>query len=145
MKYAIIWLGLAVGIGCLVGSLNLPTFHRLAEKGVSEKATIVELLPKFHNTVRYEYQVAGETYQGRMGSSRPNPPSEQLGIGQSVVIYYDPEHPQVSVLGDPKGMFYEETFAVMFAALMGSTFIVLRLAWIERKRKKASSKAGFVA
>jgi hypothetical protein len=68
MKYAIIWLVLAFVIACLVWSQNLPTFHRLAENGVSENATIVELLPQIHNTVRYEYRVAGQTYQGRMGS-----------------------------------------------------------------------------
>jgi hypothetical protein len=126
-KYAIIWLVLAVGIACLTGSLNLPTYHRLAEKGVSGSATIVELLPQFHNTVRYEYHVAGQTYQGRMGSRPPNPPSEQLGIGQSVVIYYDPEHPEVSVLGEPKAMFDGETFPVMLAALVLPSFAVFGL------------------
>ena len=128
MKYVILWLVLAVAIGCLVGSQNLPTYHRLAERGVSGKATIVELLPQIHNTVRYEYQVAGQTYQGRMGSRQPNPPTEQLGVGQSVVIYYAPEHPEISVLGDPKLMFSGETFPVLLAALIGPTFIVFVLA-----------------
>ena len=128
MKYVILWLVLAVAIGCLVGSQNLPTYHRLAERGVSGKATIVELLPQIHNTVRYEYQVAGQTYQGRMGSRQPNPPTEQLGVGQSVVIYYAPEHPEISVLGDPKLMFSSETFPVLLAALIGPTFIVFVLA-----------------
>jgi hypothetical protein len=141
MKYAIIWLVSAVVIACVIGSQNLPTFHRLAEKGVSEKATIVELLPQIHNTVRYEYQVAGQTFQGRMGSRQPNPPSEQLGVGQSVVIYYDPEHPEVSVLGDPKLMFSSETAPVMLAALIFPTFIVFVLAWREYEGKKVNSKA----
>ena len=141
MKYAILWLVLAVVIACVVGSLNLPTNHRLAEKGVSENATIVELLPQIHNTVHYEYQVAGQTFQGRMGSRQPNPPSEQLGVGQSVVIYYDPEHPEVSVLGDPKLMFSGEIFPVVLAALGGPTFIVFVLARREYERKMVNSKA----
>ena len=141
MKYVILWLVLAVAIGCLVGSQNLPTYHRLAERGVSGKATIVELLPQIHNTVRYEYQVAGQTYQGRMGSRQPNPPTEQLGVGQSVVIYYAPEHPEVSVLGDPKLMFSSETFPVLLAALIGPTFIVFVLARREYERKTVNAKA----
>src|ERR1700761_3105067 len=128
MKYVILWLVLAVIIGCMIGSQDLPTYHRLAERAISGKATVIELLPQQHNTLRYEYQVAGQTYQGRMGSRQPNPPAEQLGVGQSVVIYYDPEHPEVSVPGDPRLMFNNEMFLVALAALMAPTFIVFILA-----------------
>lgn len=141
MKYAIIWLVLAVVIGCLIGSQNLPTFHRLAERGVSEEAAVVELLPQYHNTVRYEYHVAGKTFQGQMGSRPPNPPSEQLGVGQSVVICYDPMHPEISVLGDPQLMFNSETVPVLLAAFMGPTFIVFVLAQREYESKKVNPKA----
>jgi hypothetical protein len=71
----------------------------------------------------------------------PNPPSEQLGVGQMVVIYYDPEHPEVSVLGDPKLMLNSETVPVLLAALIFPTFIVFVLAWKEYERKKVNSKA----
>ena len=141
MKYAILWLVLAVVTGFFIGSQNLPTFHRLAERGVSENATVVELLPQFHKTVRYEYHVAGQAYQGRMGSRAPNPPSEQLGVGQSVIICYDPEHPDVSVLGDPKLMFSSETVPVLLAAFMAPTFIVFVLARREYESKKVNPKA----
>ena len=141
MKYTITWLVLAVVVAIGIGSLNLPTFYRLAERGVSEKATVVELFPQNHNTVRYEYKVAGQVLQRRMGSSQPNPPSGQLAIGQSVVIYYDPQHPEVSVLGDPKLMMRSEMVPVVLAAIIFPTFLVVVLAWKDHERKKATSKS----
>src|SRR5437764_5458865 len=68
MRYAITWLLLVTMLAIGIGSLNWPTYRRVAERGVSGQATVIELLPKNHNTVRYEYQVAGRTFKGQ-GSS----------------------------------------------------------------------------
>jgi hypothetical protein len=94
IRYIFTWLGLSVVVAIGIGSLSWPGDHHLAERGVSGRATVIELLPKIHNTLRYEYHVAGQTFQGQMQSWLPNPPVEQLGVGQSLVIYYDPEHPE---------------------------------------------------
>ena len=139
MRYAITWLVLAVVAAIGIGSLNWPAYRRLAVQGVSGEATVVELLPKIHNTVRYEYHFAGRTFQGQMQSWQPNPPSEQLSVGQPVIIYYDPQHPEESVLGDPKPMLKNEMVFIALAALIFPTFIVVVWAWrTPRHRAKQS-------
>jgi hypothetical protein len=129
MKYTITWLLLVIGIAVGIGSLNWPAYHRMASRGVTGKATVVEVLPKAHNTVRYEYAVGGRTFQGQMQSWQPNPPLEQLGVGQSVVIYYDPQRPEASVLGDPKPILRNETISVLLAAFGMPTLIIVGWAW----------------
>ena len=109
MKYVITWLTLAVVTAVGIGSLNWPAYRRMVARGVSGKATVVELLPKNHNAVRYEYRVADHSFEGQMQSWQPNPRFAQLSVGQPLVIYYDPQHPAESVLGDPKPMLQNET------------------------------------
>src|SRR5437016_1543104 len=112
MKYPITWLVLAVVVAVGIGSLNWPSYRRLAVRGVLGQANVIELLPNSHSTVRYEYGVRGQTFQGQTQSWAPNPPLNQLRVGQAVVICYDPKHPETSVLGDPKPIFKNETISV---------------------------------
>jgi Protein of unknown function (DUF3592) len=136
MKYAITWMVLAIVIAVGIGSLNWPAYCRMAARGVSGKATVVELLPKIHNTVRYEYAVGGQTFQGQMQSWQPNPSLEQLSVGQSLVIFYDPQQPDASVLGDPKPILRNETISVLLAAFGVPTFVVVVWAWrVSRKHE----------
>jgi hypothetical protein len=98
-------------------------------RGVPAQATVSELLPQIHDTLRYEYHVAGRGFQGQMQSWSPNPPLEQLSVGQSLVIYYDPEHPEESVLGDPAPMLKNETISIALAAILLPGFFVGSWAW----------------
>jgi hypothetical protein len=111
----------------------------MAARGVSGQATVIELLPKNHNTLRYEYHVAGRTFQGQMQSWPPNPPLGELRVGQSLVIYYDPEHPQESVLGDPTPMLKNETISVGLVAILLPTLLVVMSAW-RASRKHVSQR-----
>jgi hypothetical protein len=129
MKYAITWVLLAILIMVGLGSFNWQTYRRMAARGVPGRATVVELLPKVHETVRYHYEVAGQKFEGQMQSWEPNPPLGQLSIGQSVVVYYDPQRPEESVLGDPKPMLRNEIISILLAAFVGPTFIVAWWAW----------------
>jgi|SRR3954471_1581540 hypothetical protein len=136
MRYAITWLVLATAIAIGIGSLNWPAYHRLAVRGVSGQASVVELLPKFHNTVRYEYRVGEKVFEGQMQAWQPNPPLEQLRVGQPLVIYYDPQHPEQSVLGDPKAILQNETVSVALAAIGVPSFIVVSWAWRSSRKQE---------
>src|SRR6266487_1811574 len=125
MKYALTWLIVAVAVAIGIGSLNWRSYRRMAGPGVSGQGTVIELRPKIHNTLRYEYHVAGRAFEGQMQSWPPNPPLEQLSVGQSLVIYYDPEHPEESVLGDPKPILKNETISIVLAAVGVPTFLVV--------------------
>jgi hypothetical protein len=138
MRYVLTWLVLAVVIAMGIGSLNWLSYRRMAGRGVLGQATVIELLSKIHNTVRYEYPVVGRTFQGQMQSWSPNLPLEQLALGQSVVIYYDPKHPETSVLGDPKPILKNETVSVALAALGVPTLVVA--AWASRASRKHEDK-----
>lgn len=140
MRYAITWLALAITIVVVVGRLNWPGYRRLAAVGVPGRATVVEVLPNIHNTVRYEYRVDGRAFQGQMQSWRPNPPLPQLAVGHALVIYYDPQHPEDSVLGYPKPMLQNETISVALAAVIIPTVMVVSWAW-RSSRKHADKSA----
>jgi len=137
MRYVLTWLLLAAVFAIGIGSLNWPAYHRMALQGVLGQATVIELHPEFHNTVRYEYCVAGRTFRGQMQSWGPNPELQQLSVGQPLVIYYNPEHPEASVLGDPKPILKNETQSVALAALLFPTFIVLVWAWRSSRKHES--------
>ncbi len=139
MRYAITWIILAVGIAIGIGSVNWTFLRRIADRGVRGEATVIGLFPKSHNTLRYEYHVAGSSFQGQTQSRAPNRPLEQLAIGQPVVIYYDPEKPEDSVLGDPKPILQNETISVLLAATIVPTFIVV--VWTRRTSRKKAIQA----
>jgi hypothetical protein len=138
MKYVITWLVLAALFAVALGSINLRDYHRFLAQGVLGHATVTSLHPEFHNTVRYEYRVAGQTFHGQMQSWSPNPELQQLSVGQTLVIYYDPGHPEQSVLGDPKPMLENETISVGLAAILVPAFIVL--AWARRTSRKHAAR-----
>jgi len=140
MRYTITWFVLAIIIVVVVGRLNWPAYRRMAAVGVPGQATVVELLPNIHNTVRYEYRVDGQGFQGQMQSWRPNPPLSQLAVGHALVIYYDPRHPEHSVLGHPKAMLQNETISVALAAVIIPTLMVVSWAW-RSSRKHADKSA----
>jgi len=129
MRYVLTWVSLVVAVAIGFGSLNWWSYRRLADRGALTQATIIELMPKVHNTLRYEYHVAGRAFQGQMQSWPPNPTWDKLGIGQSVIIFYDPEHPETSVFGDPKPMLRNESISVALAAILFPTFLMAVWAW----------------
>ncbi len=131
-------MAIAVAVG--IGSLNWPVYRRIATRGVAAGGTVIELLPNIHDTVRYEYRVGGKMFEGQMQSWPPNAPLEQLRTGQSLVVYYDPQHPEVSVLGDPKPMLKNETISVALAALVVPTFLVGVWAW-RASRNRADQRS----
>jgi hypothetical protein len=131
MKWAILWLVIAATVAFVIGSLNVPHFYRLVMSGVQAKATVLELTPQIHGSVRYEYLVGGRKFEGQRAPWRPNPPMEQIKAGESLEIYYDPVSPAISVPGDPKPMLMNELISVGMACLLVPTAIVFTL----RKKK----------
>jgi len=142
MKWAVLWLLLAVLFSVGVGSLNLPLLHRLVENGIRQEAIATKLTPEFHNTVRYEYQVKGTKFEGQTQSWRPNPPLSEIKVGQPLIIYYDPKNPSLSVLGDPTPMLTNEVVSVGMIAVAAPTVIVcLAINNLRKKRLKIERQA----
>lgn len=133
MAYAGIWVLLAAVLLIGLGSLNWVTYRRLASRGVRGTAKIVELLPKDHHSAVYEYDVSGKSFKGQKCSWPPNPILEEMVAGQSVQVWYDPERPEISVLGDPQPILENETVTILLAAVLGPTVIVLGMFLTVRK------------
>ncbi len=136
MRYVFAWLALAVAVIVGFGSFNWLSYRRLALRGVRVGATVVELLPKDHNTMRYTYTVGGRSFTGKMQSRAPNPPLEQIQVTQSVVIYYDPEYPEISVAGDPVPILKNETITIALGVLMFPTLLVV--VWAAKRTTRSA-------
>ena len=142
MKWAILWLVLAAVFAIGIGSLKVPLLNRLIAHGVKAQATAVKLTPEFHNTVRYEYQVDGTKFEGQDQSWLPNPPLQQIKVGQPLVIYYDSLNPSISVLGDPKPMLNNELISVGMVVIAFPTFIVFAVRKHLRQRRSKQMVMG---
>jgi hypothetical protein len=127
IQWTALWFIIAGLIAFFIGGLNVPHLEHLTTRGVQTQATVTELTPKEHLTLRYEYQVDGKKFEQQGAPWRPNPPLDEIKVGDSLVIYYDPVYPSVSVLGDPKPMLTNELVSVGMAVLLMPTFIVLTL------------------
>jgi len=129
---AIVWIIIVAVVVTLLGSQHWISYYRIAYNGVVAKATVVQLQPENHNLVAYKYEISGHNFQGLFGSSPPNPPFSQLKIGQEVVIYYDPQHPENSLLGYPKPIFKDETLGVVIGGVIFPTLILLLMQYGRR-------------
>jgi hypothetical protein len=125
LKYAVAWLVLMMLFAALIGGLNWLTYWKLAHRGVSVQGTVIQVLPEVHATVRYRYYVDGREYHGQTQPRPPNPPIERLAEGATLMVWYDPEEPKMSVLGAPSGLLENETISVILAAVLFATFILL--------------------
>ena len=135
-KYLIliaIWLFLAA-ISAVIGFLiiNPMADSRLSDDGVMTKGRVTKKEPENHRTIYYSYEVLGHTYSG-MGSSRNgNPDFEDISIGQEVIVFYDPQTPEISYLGYPKHHFQVNLVGVVFITLVLPTFMLVPLYFIHK-------------
>ena len=137
----IVWLTGAVLIVFGLSSLNWFKYNRIVNRGVLTQGTVLALLPNDHNTISYRYNVNGQNFKAQTQLWAPNPPMEKLAIGDSVVVYYDPVHPESSVLGDPKMILTNENISIAIAALMIPTILFISINISVRRSKKRSSTA----
>jgi hypothetical protein len=139
LAYAVAWLVLTMLIALLLGDLNLSIYWKLANRSVSVQGKVIEVLPKMHATVQYRSYVGGREYRGQTQPRPPNPPVERLAEGATLTVWYDPEQPEISVLGLPSALAENETISAILAAVLFSTGTLL--AWGYRMRGKTNPTA----
>jgi hypothetical protein len=133
MKTAGMWFGLALMLAIALGSFWLPRFWFIYQRGLQGNAVVLELTPHEHATVRYRYLVGKKPFQAQSTPEKPNPPLEQLHVGDSLVVFYDPEQPSSSVIQDPVRLFWEELTFVILGSMLASGLILLYI--IDRRTK----------
>lgn len=112
----------------LLGSRNLPKYEKLAAKGIkAENAFVTAKEQENHQFIRYKYNVNSEFYEGIGSAGNGNPRFSEIENGDKVLVFYDPDSPEISILGNPQIMFQREQDTVYFASLIVSLFLSIGL------------------
>jgi hypothetical protein len=110
-----------------VFALDGVKYLRLAKLSRETRGSVISKEPDNHFFIRYSYQVDGQAYQGIGSAGRGNPSFEDLNLGDPVRVYYDPENPNSSLLGNPSQQFASISRGVIFTTLLGPSFCLLGL------------------
>ncbi|HEY0319835.1 MAG TPA: DUF3592 domain-containing protein [Pyrinomonadaceae bacterium] len=123
--YFVLWLAATIILG-LIGAhlLGVYEFYRLTYQGVQAEGVIYELDFKNHNAVLYNYKVGENTYSGGGFAGNIKADIGSLHTGQKVTIFYDPDNPEVSCLGDPDGKFSSSLSGTAFIGAIPTFFIL---------------------
>jgi Protein of unknown function (DUF3592) len=140
--YLITWSILAISAlfaAALV--LRWPTYHGLSTRGTATRARVIEKQPENHRFVRYSYVVGDRTYDGLGNAGDGNPEFDEIHVGDEVNVYYDPQNPETSFLGNPNHQLQSITRGVVFITVVLPLVIVLALLRRDRKRYSVSEEA----
>ena len=76
--------------------------RQLNKVGIRTTGRIVELLPHQHQSVRYEFEAGGRRYVDLGGVSSIGKTPLEMSIGDMAPVYYLPNDPTVSWIGNPE-------------------------------------------
>jgi hypothetical protein len=129
-KYKLpMWFALSVLLFVLMG-FNLPFLFTLTVRAESGDAVIEGVMPNQHCSTHYRYQVHGKEFTG-LDSGKCN-----VAVGSHQQVYYDPLHPDRSILTAPKAALINDLIPALLAALL---FPMLILYGVGRFQKSASA------
>ena len=135
MKFLILWLVLFLTVAFSLGSLNWYNYRFFSLHGVMETGVVVGYYPKDHRAIVYQYTVHGQTYSSEGKSWKPTSQGSSENIGKPVIICYDPDKPERSILGDPHELLKNETVSILLAAFFFVPTICMGMCLFYRKRK----------
>jgi len=124
----ITWLVLLAGTA-IVGVLLFNPFpaSRLDKAGIRAEGHVTAIEPTNHQIVRYSYIVGGKEYMGVGHGGHGNPRFEDIRVGQSVLVFYDPENPQLSSMGSPNAQVFGNLWVVVIMSLTIPVSIIASL------------------
>lgn len=125
-----------IGFGFGKWAFGSPEVDRFAEKGVPIYGYAVEKYPDKHATIRYSYEVGEKQYDGVGNSGYGNPGFDEIQIGQKVVVFYDPEAPEQSMMGYPQSYNQINRYGTIFSAIFFPIFpmVIVCLVYFFTKR-----------
>jgi DNA-binding transcriptional regulator of glucitol operon len=140
-SWYIAWLVLALLVAVALGRQEWIGFYRLYRHGAAAPGLLLSgPNPQYGNAITYSFAVGSQTYttsRTYLGSGlQPGTP------GSSITVFYLPENPQVSCVGDPKGWLENETVAIGFAVLLLPTFAIMIVRWQYGRYQRRKAKAG---
>jgi hypothetical protein len=126
-RQALVFLGLALVLGAGLGSLNLPTYLRLARHAEAIGATVIQPDCDNHATFTYRFVVGGRLYTGK--GSAISVSCERLRVGDQVEAYYLPGDPETNAPGNVRQALHNEVVSIVLAATVFPFFLILVLRW----------------
>ena len=133
----VLWVFLT--IACAIGGaaiLNLRKFYVLSERGVSAQGQITRTEPENHGAIHYSFAVMQQTYSGIGSAGNMHRKFDEVTVGDTVPVVYDPADPESSCLGDANKQLTSLTHGVVFISLFPSfTFFVY---YVKKGIKKTS-------
>jgi hypothetical protein len=127
-----VYVGGALAVGVLIGSLNLPRYSRLEAHGADATAVVTATTCQDHQTFAYAFRVAETTYTGRGGAGYGNPACPALRPGDRVRVRYLVADPGQSLPGDIDARLGREWQRVA----LGAFFLPLAAVLIVRRRRR---------
>lgn len=132
LRNLLVLIGIWLGITCIfalfaTSKLDPGKYRGLASKGVAVQGRVTGKEPENHQFLVYSYTVGQAVYSGKGNAGRGNPSFEQLKVGDPVKVYYDPDSPQISFLGDPIEQSASVSKAVIFMTILGPIILVMGL------------------
>lgn len=123
-----IYAGLVCGFA-LIGltALDWSKYQHLARNAVKTTGKVTAKEPQKHNSIRYSFEVDHKTYSGLGHAGGENPTFDELQVGAPVSVYYDPDQPDNSFLGNPAEQAASVTTGVGFLAFGGSLLSMIAL------------------
>lgn len=101
--FIVAWVLLSVsmytGASAIFDSSGLKFFE---EHGETVYGNVASKEEQNHQLIHYTYEVDGTKYSGEGRAGAGNPTFNELDIGESVVVFYDPTVPSMSILGYPQ-------------------------------------------
>jgi len=130
-KFMLLWFVLASLIAIMLYPMNMPRLRPLATKGIKTCGTVTSFEPNNHQEVHYSFVANGKTYsgaqQGGRGDQRDAFPCAASPPG--LIVYYLPESPEISCLGDPKSLRENEEISIGLAMVILPLFALFGSRW----------------
>lgn len=126
-------------VGFSIYNLDLREYWTLARQGKEIVGVVSGKNAETHNLIKYEYQVGSNTFTGGGYSGDIDKDFSQVGIGEKVKVFYSPDNPSFSSIGNPKSLFYSNLRMSIFLSLMPSLVVLGFKLKTELTKQKAQS------
>jgi len=124
----------AIGI-LLIRPLDWPRYRRLQERGVGADGWVTALDAGRRPIVYYSYLAGEKVYSGVWRSPYLAPEPGELSAGDRVIVFYLPDKPGESCLGDPKELIKAQHRVILWCLLV---FLPVASWILARELRKAS-------
>jgi hypothetical protein len=125
-RFLLLWLAGALLIAIGLGGMNMPRLYPLMRRGVKTCGTVTSFEPNKHRTVHYSFQAQEKSYSGTQSGGE-----EMVSFSNcnGHVVYYLPEDPYVSCIGNPAPMFNNEAPSILLTMLTFPPVALLGWRW----------------